>query len=360
MSILRFLCLAVMIPTCAIAQQRATPAASATIANPKTPEEFFARARQLSDLEAAGIPFHLKATYVATGDTEFTGKGTYEEWWKSKDVWRKEATLEDYKSVSIRDGKQTAASATSAYSPLRLRQVIGLQIFNLIRLPAIQILDLFRLPEKSSEEWQLSLENEGGNTLEVATKQVPCDPRHKKILCIAQYKFAENGLLRGFRINDISEKYSDFQPFGKLSFSRKQILALRDNPVLTVDIKSLESLPQNVGDLFAVNSASTLPVLLPEVFANSDEPITPPKPVHRTRLKYPKSERKSHGKKTVIVECTIDKNGAVREPFIQFSREPGLDETALQDFRQWKFNPAMRNGKPLVAELLILFQVHVF
>ena len=65
--------------------------------DPKTPEEFFARARQLSDLEAAGIPFHLKATYVASGDTEFTGNGMYEQWWQSKDLWRKEATLGDYK-----------------------------------------------------------------------------------------------------------------------------------------------------------------------------------------------------------------------------------------------------------------------
>lgn len=61
-------------------------AAAAPLPDPQTPEEFFARARQLSDLEASGIPFHLKAAYVATGDAEFTGNGTYEEWWQSKDL----------------------------------------------------------------------------------------------------------------------------------------------------------------------------------------------------------------------------------------------------------------------------------
>ena len=50
-------------------------AISAALPDPQTPEEFFARARQLSDLEASGIPFHLKATYVASGDAEFTGNG---------------------------------------------------------------------------------------------------------------------------------------------------------------------------------------------------------------------------------------------------------------------------------------------
>ena len=33
-------------------------AAAASLPDPQTPEEFFARARQLSDLEASGIPFH--------------------------------------------------------------------------------------------------------------------------------------------------------------------------------------------------------------------------------------------------------------------------------------------------------------
>jgi hypothetical protein len=71
------------------------PTVVATLPDPQTPQEFFARARALSDLTAAAVPFHLKATYVASGDTEFTGNGTYEEWWQSKDLWRKEATLGD-------------------------------------------------------------------------------------------------------------------------------------------------------------------------------------------------------------------------------------------------------------------------
>ena len=92
---------------------QATPAA---LPDPQTPEEFFARARQLSDLEASGIPFHLKATYVASGDAEFTGNGAYEEWWQSKDVWRKEATLGDYKYVAIKDGEKTRFMEARVYS----------------------------------------------------------------------------------------------------------------------------------------------------------------------------------------------------------------------------------------------------
>ncbi|HET9085903.1 MAG TPA: hypothetical protein VFN53_00085 [Acidobacteriaceae bacterium] len=98
-----FLLGSVLCPAMIFAQaQPSPPSAAATSPNPKTPEEFFARARQLSDLEAAGIPFHLKATYVASGDAEFTSNETYEEWWESKDTWRKEATLGGYRYVGLR------------------------------------------------------------------------------------------------------------------------------------------------------------------------------------------------------------------------------------------------------------------
>jgi len=98
--------------------------------DPQTPEEFFARARQLSDLEASGIPFHLKATYVASGDAEFTGNGTYEEWWQSKDLcgkkprWRLQVCGD-----SERD--KHAVYGSSTYVPLRIREVMGPQISHL-------------------------------------------------------------------------------------------------------------------------------------------------------------------------------------------------------------------------------------
>ncbi|MGC2510367.1 MAG: hypothetical protein WA430_07350, partial [Acidobacteriaceae bacterium] len=96
----------------------------APLPDPQTPEEFFARARALSDLEASGIPFHLKATYVASGDTEFTGNGTYEEWWQSKDLWRKEATLGNFKYLAIMNHGDEKDYGSSSYIPLRLRQAV--------------------------------------------------------------------------------------------------------------------------------------------------------------------------------------------------------------------------------------------
>lgn len=103
----------------------AAPPPAPVLAKPQTPEEFFARARQLSDLEAAGVPFHLKATYIATGDAEFTGNGTYEEWWQSKNTWRKDASLGTFHySVMMLNGKAQRPIQTGEYVPLRLRQAM--------------------------------------------------------------------------------------------------------------------------------------------------------------------------------------------------------------------------------------------
>src|SRR5665213_1845988 len=111
--------------TSASAVHAASTPVQPAIALPRTPLEFFARARQLSDLEATGIPFHLKASYVAAGNAEFIGNGTIEEWWQSKDVWRKEATLGDYRWVEIQNGAEPSLYSTAAYVPLRLRQAVA-------------------------------------------------------------------------------------------------------------------------------------------------------------------------------------------------------------------------------------------
>jgi hypothetical protein len=140
----------------------AATSAPAPLPDPKTPEEFFARARQLSDLEASGVPFHLKATYVASGDAEFTGNGTYEEWWQSKDLWRKEATLGDYKYVEIQNGDKHTVYGSSDYVPWHLRQVLDVI---LIRIPT---------DVENSEIWEMRHKKINKAELVVLSQKHPC------------------------------------------------------------------------------------------------------------------------------------------------------------------------------------------
>ncbi len=333
-------------PASAPASSTATPAPAA---NPKTPEEFFARARQLSDLEAAGIPFHLKATFFASGDAEFTGNGTYEEWWASKDIWRKQATLGDYKYVAIQNLQKNADSATSDYMPLRLRQVMGLQITHI------------GLPEKNPGEWKLSQITEGHDTLEDVTKQWSCIPNHidKNELCVELYEFTGSGVLLSYSRNSYSETYSNFQPFGKFSIPRNIASTLQGDPVLTVGVVLLEPLhpgDRNLLDTQSIPDYHATPAQLLEDIPTKG--VTPPKILHMQNPKYPESERGHYSNRMVLVAFGVDTTGTVREPYVLISDGALFDKAAMQAVRKYKFKPAMQNGQPVIVDVYTAIEFH--
>ena len=352
-----FLLLFLSLPTLLFSQQKNSapvkaPLSAATAAaiqtpEPKTPEEFFARARQLSDLEASGIPFHLKATYVASGHTEFIGHGTFEEWFQSKDVWREEVKLGSYRWVAVKNGKKSAASATSEYIPLRVRQIQYLQILHLALL------------KETHSEWKISPQPVGATPIGTVAAELPCDPRTKKILCIQQYEFGADGGLRSYRDNDVTEMYGDFQPFGKLLFPRRIVVTLRAKPIDTATIVTLEALVRNNRKLFDVTEIPNLGTVPPGLIGVSPaQRVKSPKLIYSAQLKDQKHERKLHPLNVVVVECTIGTNGEVREPFVQRSAGRKFDEPALEAVQSATFKPGKEKGRPVLVEemLVILFQ----
>ena len=215
---------------CGCASHSALPpvnAFSAALPDPQTPEEFFARARQLSDLEASGIPFHLKATYVASGDAEFTGNGAYEEWWQSKDVWRKEATLGDYKYVAIKDGDKHTVYGSSQYIPLRLRQMLKAFVVRIAPDAGL------------TSDWKPKSEQLNGVDLAVLSVHLPCGP---SVECRVENYFTPQGLLR-IRVDDsIETLYNGFEGFHGSVIPRSIVVAGGKGEILKISIVSLESL----------------------------------------------------------------------------------------------------------------------
>lgn len=316
-------------------------AATAIYVNPQTPAEFFARARQLSDLEASGIPFHLKATFVATGDTEFTGNGTFEEWWQSKDTWRKEATLGSYRWIQVKNGTKGTASATSEYMPLRVRQIQHLRIFCL------------PLPNGTDFEWKISPQVVQAGSSETATSDSPYDPVSNPLPLTQQYEFSADGVLRSYRNNDLTQRYSDFKPFGKLLFPRRIVLALRGKPIDIATVVLLETLAENDHTLFDVGTVPNLGAVPAELIGDiPTKRLKPPKLLYSAQLNYRKSKRKSHSVSVVVVECTIDTNGEVREPFVQRS-DGRHDDLALEAVREATFKPGKVKGHSMLINMML-------
>jgi TonB family protein len=322
----------------------ATSAIPAAAANPKTPIELLARACQLSDLIAAGIPFQLKASYVATGDAEFTGIGTYEEWWQSKESWRKEATLGDYKYVTFtKDGKMEIYS-TSSYIPLRLRQT-------LLSLPSS-----FTELAVISGNWEQRHQKLTGINFLVLSKKHRCAGQDsssgKNEQCEQAYYLTAEGLLRIHAVDATMIVYNGFQAFQSLLIPFKVDLSDGSGELLALTVSMLEPLD---ADAKTVSNLAVTPVDLqqgPDLRLASSK-LMQSRAVRQAPPVYPMEAKQRRIQGTVAVDATIDVNGTIREPHVVETAGPILDHAALQCVRQWKYQPLMVNGAPVPVDTTI-------
>lgn len=337
-----------------------TKAAVTPLPDPQTPTEFFAQARQLSDLEASGIPFHLKATYVASGDTEFTGNGTYEEWWQSKDVWRTEATLDDYKYVVIKNGATTSAYATGPYLPLRLRQAMD------------AVLVRFAADAGTSRKWKIQHTKLSGSDFSVLFKSDSCGGL--EVACFQSF-FTTDGMFRGRVLNGrIEVLYNSLQPFQNLLIARSVTKEIDGNPILELSITSIEPLgasatilsqdasaPENLVELPVVPFVARVDPILSIPKSKAElraDRVTPPKLVHQVDPEFPEAERGRHRDGRVAIACTIDAKGTVREPYVQASAGGAFDKAAMEAVRQYRFKPAVKRGEPMLVDMIIEIDFH--
>ncbi len=323
--------------TTTVASSKAVPASAA---NPQTPQEFFARARALSDLEASGIPFHLKATYVATGDAEFTGNGTYEEWWQSKDLWRKEATLGNYRYVEIKSGEKSSVYAASSYIPLRLRQTLD-------AVP-IQI-----APDSgTASKWKLKHRKLKGVDLAVLSSEYECGDGKYKAKCVAEDYFTQEGVLRIQLRGSVEDVYNDFEPLQSQLIPRNIGVAGGEGAILQISVTSLESL--STSEKILLNDspapANLQRIKLPIDFRKDGKPyagVIKGKLISESRPIYPGVAKQQQVEGTVVIDATIDETGKIREPFVIHSSGRYLDAAALDAVRTWRYKPATINDVPI-------------
>ncbi|HEX4020467.1 MAG TPA: energy transducer TonB [Acidobacteriaceae bacterium] len=327
--------------------QATTPKPAATpLPKPQTPEEFFNRAREFSDLEAAGIPFHLKATFVASGNAEFTGNGTYEEWWLSSDKWRKEATLGNFKYVSIKNADQQVTYTSSSYVPLRVRQAMQ---YALIRI----------LPSAGQTgKVKLKRAKAGPHVLEEVEEKSSCNPAAmSQLTCDMRYEFAEDGLLRLQHDNSVTMLYNNLQPLQGRLIPRKILVATMDHLSLTIDITMLETPKAIDGSLFdtkivPAHLKPAIPILEVDI-ENPDQHITKLLKDHMVDPQCTLEPNQQRVDAALGIVGTIDATGKLREPYVYISGGKLLDDASMQAFRQCRFQPPLKDGKSVNVETLL-------
>jgi TonB family protein len=82
------------------------------------------------------------------------------------------------------------------------------------------------------------------------------------------------------------------------------------------------------------------------------DPLTdfdqPPRVRRQARPKYPREAFDARIEGTVLVEALVDTKGRVVKVRV-IESVPGLDEAALEAVRKWRFDPAIKGGKPVAT-----------
>jgi TonB family protein len=89
--------------------------------------------------------------------------------------------------------------------------------------------------------------------------------------------------------------------------------------------------------------------------ARPGKDVTLPKLRHEVRPSYTSAALAAKIEGNVVVECVVATDGVVSKATIIRSLDDrfGLDEEALKAARQWRFEPAMRNGVPVPVVITI-------
>jgi TonB family protein len=75
--------------------------------------------------------------------------------------------------------------------------------------------------------------------------------------------------------------------------------------------------------------------------------LQPAKMLKMTRAVYPEAAKTSGTEGTVIVQAVVLMDGSVGNPVAFAGADPELAKAAVDAVRQWKYVPAMLNGKPV-------------
>lgn len=89
--------------------------------------------------------------------------------------------------------------------------------------------------------------------------------------------------------------------------------------------------------------------------AQTDAPITPPRVVTSVEAIYPLEAIAAAKEGTSVLTVTISEDGSVSDVQVAESAGEAFDHAVIEAARQWRFEPAQQNGKPIATRVHIPF-----
>ncbi len=92
-----------------------------------------------------------------------------------------------------------------------------------------------------------------------------------------------------------------------------------------------------------------------EVHKGTEEGLTRPKPLKRVRAVYDEAARKEKIRGVVKLKMIISSEVKPQNITVFESLDPRLDAKAIAAAKQWEWQPARLNGKPVACEVVLEF-----
>ena len=125
--------------------------------------------------------------------------------------------------------------------------------------------------------------------------------------------------------------------------------------VSAMDTQSVGSAPRR--RLYACLVASALLAAAALPLRAQDEPlrvggdVSAPRKISGDAPGYTEIARRARAQGVVILETVIDESGAVTSARVLKPLPFGLDDKAIEAVKTWKFEPAMKDGKPVAVQI---------
>jgi protein TonB len=74
---------------------------------------------------------------------------------------------------------------------------------------------------------------------------------------------------------------------------------------------------------------------------------TPPKVLYKVEPQYTEAAKTAKVSGSVLLSVVVDENGDAQDIQVARSLDEGLDQSAIDAVRQWRFSPATEDGKPV-------------
>ena len=79
--------------------------------------------------------------------------------------------------------------------------------------------------------------------------------------------------------------------------------------------------------------------------------VSPPRVISATDPQYSKEARKARVEGTVLLWLIVGPDGLAHDIKVARSLGHGLDQTAIEAVRTWKFKPGLKDGRPVPVQI---------